>query len=119
MVKEATKDILTEREEQLLNTIPGFGSGEEWAEGFRMNIKKNMYSWRKEYGTENAGIVSVEEVFDDRAEPGVRIYEIRCFMGQGSVRQERSDYIIMSENCMAWSSDLDSCRISDVFNDQP
>lgn len=114
--KEATKDILSEQEEQLLNRIPGFDAGEEWTEGFRDNVKRNLYSWRSKYGTEYAGIVSVEEIFDDRAEPGVRIFEIRCFMGQGSARQERSDYIIVSETTKAWSSDLDNCHISDIFN---
>ena len=114
--KEVTKDILTEQEEQLLNQIPGFDTGEEWTEGFRDNIKRNMYCWRSKYGADHAGIVSVEEIFDDRAEPGVQIYEIRCFMEQGSMRQERSDYIILSENTMAWTSDLDCCSISDVFN---
>ena len=111
--QERTKDILTDREEEMLNTIPGFVSGEEWVEGFKQNVKNNLYLWRARYGAENAGIVSVEEVFDDRAEPGVRIYEIRCYLG--NPRQERSDYMIVSENCKAWSSDLDSCYISDVF----
>ena len=113
--KERTKDILTDREEELLQAIPGFDSGEEWVEGFKQNIKSNMYYWRSEYGAENAGIVSVEEIFDDRAEPGIRIFEIRCFFG--NPRQERSDYMIVSENCKAWTADLDSCRISGVFND--
>lgn len=111
--QERTKDILTDREEEMLNTIPGFVSGEEWVEGFKQNVKNNLYLWRARYGAENAGIVSVEEVFDDRAEPGVRIYEIRCYLG--NPRQERSDYMIVWENCKAWSSDLDSCYISDVF----
>lgn len=113
--KERTKNILTDREEELLNSIPGFDSGEEWVEGFKQNIKSNLYYWRSDYGAENAGIVSVEEVFDDRAEPGVRIFEIRCFFGDP--RQERSDYMILSENCKAWTSDLDCSRISGVFND--
>ena len=113
--QERTKDILTDREEELLNTIPGFDSEEEWSEGFKNNVKRNLYCWRSEYGAENAGIVSVEEIFDNRAEPGVRIFEIRCFMG--NPRQERSDYMILSENCKAWTSDLDCSRISGVFND--
>lgn len=112
--EEAAKVLLTEQEEQLLGKIPGFDSGEDWVEGFRMNIKRNLNAWRKEYGAENAGIVSVEEVFDDRAEPGVRIFEIRCYMG--NPRQERSDYVIVSEDCKAWTADLESCHISDVFN---
>jgi len=114
--KERTKDILTDREEALLNTVPSFGSEEEWAEGFKQNVKRNLYLWRSDYGAENAGIVSVEEVFDDRAEPGVRIFEIRYFFGDP--RQERSDYMIISENCKAWSSELDSCHISGVFNER-
>lgn len=113
--QERTKDILTDREEELLNAIPGFDSGEDWGAGFKENVKRNLYCWRTAYGAENAGIVSVEEICDDRAEPGVQIYEIRCYMG--NPRQERSDYIIVSENCRAWCSDLDSCNISGVFND--
>lgn len=113
--KERTKDILTDREEEMLRAVPGFDSGEEWGEGFMQNVRSNMYCWRSDYGPENAGIVSVEEVFDDRAEPGVRIFEIRCFFGDP--RQERSDYMIVSENCKAWTADLDSCQISGVFDD--
>lgn len=113
--KERTKDILTDREEEMLRAVPGFDSGEEWVEGFMQNVRSNMYCWRSDYGPENAGIVSVEEVFDDRAEPGVRIFEIRCFFGDP--RQERSDYMIVSENCKAWTADLDSCQISGVFDD--
>lgn len=112
--KQITADILTAQEEEMLKQIPGFDSGEDWAEGFLQNIKGNLYYWRSEYGAENAGIVSVEEIFDDRAEPGVHIYEIRCYLG--NPRWERSDYVILADNCKAWTSDLDSCRISGVFN---
>ena len=115
VVQERTKDILTDREEEMLNAIPGFDSEEEWSEGFKQNVKRYLYVWRSEYGAENAGIVSVEEVFDDRAEPGVRIFEIRYYFG--NPRQERSDYMIISENCKAWTSELDSCHISGLFND--
>ena len=114
--EKVSEHVLSSREDEILNSFPGLDSGEEWAEEFRENVKRYLNFLQTEYGAENTGLVFVKEIIDERAEPGVRIYEIRYHADQGNGCMERSDYMIVSENCKAWTADLESCHISGVFN---
>lgn len=107
--------ILTPEEEALLAKIPGFDSGEDWAEGFLRVFQMNKLWMFGRDGADKTAIVSVEEIEDARAEPGVRIYEIRYCQTQ--VRVKRGpDYLICGNDTYCLSSDLDESHISGVFN---